>query len=168
MSTRTRNFWILTTFIALGFAMNNWFNFTPNQTSCLTSSSYTFHHDTDDEYGYSSYEERWEKCQKRKLQSRKRSTCSAVATPLLTKQAYPINKYEVKKAIGPAADGTQGYILMRVKVDENGQYVAHKIMVKGSDALTDACERHIDKLTFTPAYENGEAVQSWVSVSFDF
>ena len=168
MSTRKRNFWILTTFVALCFAVNNWFDFSSNSQSCSSSYAYSFHSDTDDDHAYSSYEERWEKCQKRKRKCKKRATCSSMATPLLTKQAYPTNKYEVKKAIGPAANGTQGYILMRVKVDESGNYVAHKIMVKGSDVLTDACERHIDKLTFTPAYENGEAVESWVSVSFDF
>lgn len=167
MSTRKRNFWILTTFVALGFAVNNWFD-ASNSQRCASSYTYTFHGDTGEEFGYSSYEERWEQCQKRKRKCQKRSTCSSMTKPLLTKQAYPINKYEVKKAIGPASDGTQGYILMRVKVDENGNYIAHKIMVKGSDALTDACEKHIDKLTFTPAYENGEAVESWVSVSFDF
>ncbi|MEM9933605.1 MAG: hypothetical protein AAF824_08330 [Bacteroidota bacterium] len=170
MSTRTRNFWILTTFVALGFAVNNWFNFPTQTSSCHHSYSYSFQDEAMEDLGYSSFEDSWTRHDKtRRATCNLRSTCNTNTSSQVRKQAFPINKYEVKKDIGnPLVDETGGYVLMRVKVNEQGEYVAHKIMVEGNKFLADACERHIDKLIFTPAYENGMPVESWVSVSFNF
>lgn len=84
----------------------------------------------------------------------------------------PINLDEVKSMIGYptfARDaGIEGRVIIRVLVDEMGQYMKHKVINQVHPALTEACEKQIVKLRFTPAIQGGTPIKFWINIPFNF
>lgn len=84
----------------------------------------------------------------------------------------PINMADIQKAIGYpqiARDaGIEGNVVVRVLVDELGNYSRHKVINQVHPILTKAVEEHVNKLRFTPAIQGGEPIKFWVNIPFSF
>ncbi|WNJ16703.1 energy transducer TonB [Pontibacter sp. G13] len=84
----------------------------------------------------------------------------------------PVNMDEIKQLVGYpqiARDaGIQGSVVVRVLVDKKGKYKRHKIINQVHPILAKAVEKHIDKLSFTPAIQGGKPIQFWVNIPFNF
>jgi TonB family protein len=84
----------------------------------------------------------------------------------------PTNMDEIRKLIGYPPEAVeqdlQGQVVVRVLVDEKGQYMKHKTIVKGHPLLAAAVEAQVDKLTFSPAIQEGKAIKFWVNIPFSF
>lgn len=91
---------------------------------------------------------------------------------LLDEQPVPVNMDVIADVIeypdSAWDNGISGKVLLRVLVDASGKYVRHKVLQTPHQWLTAEVERHIAKLQFTPAIQNGRAIATWVTVPFDF
>jgi protein TonB len=91
---------------------------------------------------------------------------------LVDQEARPINLNQVAGCIvypQAAKDaGITGRVVLRVMVSKKGKYVRHIVTKNPHPWLTDACERCISKLKFTPAIQNGKRIAMWVNVPFNF
>jgi len=67
-----------------------------------------------------------------------------------------------------AIQGEEGTVVFRVLVDKNGNYKQHAVINSDNPQFTASAEQQLRKLTFTPAYQNNEAVTSWVFVPVKF
>ncbi|MEM6765780.1 MAG: TonB family protein [Bacteroidota bacterium] len=84
----------------------------------------------------------------------------------------PINMSALQKEIGYPAPAVmaeiQGVVVVRILVDEKGQYVKHKTIQQVHPLLAKAVEKHIHKLSFTPAIQANRPIKFWVNVPFRF
>lgn len=64
--------------------------------------------------------------------------------------------------------GFKSLIAFRILVDKEGQYVRHQVINQAHPLLTKAVEKRIPDLRFTPAIQDGKAIQYWVNVPFRF
>lgn len=84
----------------------------------------------------------------------------------------PINIDDIKKLVGypeQARDnGIQGKVVLRILVDKNGHYLKHKVVSNPDLVLTEAVEKHIEKVRFQPAMKDGKPVKYWVNIPFHF
>lgn len=88
------------------------------------------------------------------------------------KEPVALNLAEVRKTIGyPQAaiqKNLEGTVVLRILVDDKGNYVKHKI-IRTTDALfTEAVETHAPSLRFTPALSGGKPMMFWVNIPFNF
>jgi len=79
---------------------------------------------------------------------------------------------EVKNIIGYpdiARDAhIQGQVVVRVLVDEKGNYRKHKMIKRVHPILAEAVENHIHKLKFSPAIQGNRPIKFWVNIPFRF
>jgi TonB family protein len=91
---------------------------------------------------------------------------------LLEKEPAPINMDELKGMIGypPIAKESeiQGKVIIRVQIDEKGNYVKHIVIKDPHPILTKAVESKIPNLRFFPGIQNGKPIKVWVTIPFDF
>lgn len=84
----------------------------------------------------------------------------------------PVNMDDIKKAIGYpqiARDaGIEGDVVIRVLVDEFGNYTKHKVIKQVHPILAKACSEKVGKLKFTPAVQGGKPIKFWVNIPFKF
>jgi protein TonB len=84
----------------------------------------------------------------------------------------PINMDEVQAAVGyptVARDADiEGVVVVRVLVDEYGNYRKHRIIKTAHPVLSEAVESKIKMLRFTPAIQGGKPIAFWVNVPFRF
>lgn len=84
----------------------------------------------------------------------------------------PLNMAEIQAEIGypeAAVDSNfQGQVIMRVLVDESGNYLKHKVVKGIHPLLSDAVAAQIVDLTFSPAMHGGKALKFWVNIPFNF
>lgn len=84
----------------------------------------------------------------------------------------PTNMGNIQKSIGYpqiAKDaGIQGNVVVRVLVDELGNYNKHRVINEVHPILTKAVEKHISRLKFTPAIQGGKPIKFWVNIPFAF
>lgn len=84
----------------------------------------------------------------------------------------PVNMADIQRAIGYpqiARDaGIEGNVVVRVLVDELGNYKRHKIINQVHPILAKAVEKEINKLKFTPAIQGGKPIPFWVNIPFNF
>ncbi|MEM6800331.1 MAG: TonB family protein [Bacteroidota bacterium] len=89
-----------------------------------------------------------------------------------SREPEPYNIHNVKMMIGypqiARDQGIQGTVLRRVLVSKDGTYIKHKLMNSSLKYLTEAVERHIDKLKFTPAVQDFKPIEFWVNIPFNF
>lgn len=87
-------------------------------------------------------------------------------------EPVPLNMQEVKRRIGypPVAKeaGIEGQVIIRILVDEQGNYIRHIIAKAGHPILQMAIEEHIKELRFTPAIQNGKPTKFWVNLPLNF
>ena len=84
----------------------------------------------------------------------------------------PLNMDRLVQEIGypqEAVDNNvSGTVVIRVLVNENGEYKQHKVLSEVHPVLCKAVEEHAPKLRFTPAILEGKTVKFWVNVPFNF
>ncbi len=95
-----------------------------------------------------------------------------MAYVVVEKEPQPINIDEIKKRIGhpPAAKeaGIQGKVIVRVLVGKNGKYERHIVIKSPHKILTEAVEKELPNLEFTPGIQAGKPIKVWVTIPFDF
>ena len=64
--------------------------------------------------------------------------------------------------------GIEGRVIIRVLVDEHGNYVRHRVISSVHPMLTKACAEHLAELQFTPAIQGGRPIKFWVNIPFMF
>ncbi|MCS6790092.1 MAG: energy transducer TonB [Bacteroidia bacterium] len=88
------------------------------------------------------------------------------------KEPQPVNMDDIKRRIGypPLAKeaGIQGKVIVRVLVGKNGKYEKHLILKSPHKVLTEAVERELPNLEFTPGIQAGKPIKVWVTIPFDF
>lgn len=88
------------------------------------------------------------------------------------KEPQPVNIDEIKKRIGypPLAKeaGIQGKVIVRVLVGKNGKYEKHIVLRSPHKLLTEAVEKELPNLEFTPGIQAGKPIKVWVTIPFDF
>ncbi len=91
---------------------------------------------------------------------------------LLEKEPAPLNLNELKRLIGyPRAAmeaEIEGKVILRVLVDERGQYVKHLVIKDAHPYLTNAVTSKISAIRFTPGIQKGKPIKVWVTIPFDF
>lgn len=88
------------------------------------------------------------------------------------KEPKVINMDVVRKKVGyptlAQQAGIQGKVVVRVLVDENGNYRRHKVVMRNHPILCKEVEKHIHELSFLPARRDGKPIQFWVNIPFNF
>lgn len=64
--------------------------------------------------------------------------------------------------------GIDGTVVARVLVDENGQYLRHRIISRTNCGLSHRCDRHLAQLEFIPAVRDHRPVPAWTNVELNF
>lgn len=85
----------------------------------------------------------------------------------------PINMDSVVQVIGyprkAVRKNIQGQVIVRIMVDESGQYLKHQIIRPVHPILDEAIEAELPSLRFTPAIDaDGQAIKFWVNIPFNF
>ncbi|MFN0202986.1 MAG: energy transducer TonB [Bacteroidia bacterium] len=87
-------------------------------------------------------------------------------------QPQALNMKEITDAIGyPQAakdKRTQGTVIVRLLVDEYGNYNKHHVVKETDPVLLAEVEKHLYKLKFRPATNGGKAIPFWVNLPFSF
>jgi len=88
------------------------------------------------------------------------------------REPRPTNMDEVRRSIGyPAAakkEGIEGKVMVRVLIDEKGNYMRHVVIREGNPVLLEAVEKGIVDLKFEPAILAGHPVKAWTTIPFNF
>ncbi|MCS7297218.1 MAG: TonB family protein [Bacteroidia bacterium] len=88
------------------------------------------------------------------------------------KEPQPVNMDEIKKRIGypPLAKeaGIQGKVIVRVLVGKTGKYERHIVLKSPHKLLSEAVEKELPFLEFTPGIQAGKPIKVWVTIPFDF
>lgn len=91
---------------------------------------------------------------------------------VLEKDPQCLNCEEIRKRIGypPLAKeaGIQGKVIVRLLIDQNGQYRRHIVLRSPHKLLTEAVERELPSLEFSPGIQAERPVSVWVTLAFDF
>jgi len=84
----------------------------------------------------------------------------------------PVNLQDIQKLVGyptiAQQSNIEGKVLMRILVDKQGRYQKHIVSNSAHPILTEAIEKHISKLMFTPAIQGNRPIKFWVNVPFSF
>jgi hypothetical protein len=84
----------------------------------------------------------------------------------------PINYQQVKGWIGypetAYKSGIQGDVILRILVDERGEYQRHEVVDSFHPLLRIPCEVFTQLMVFKPAMIDGEAVACWAEVAYHF
>ena len=88
-------------------------------------------------------------------------------------EPQPINLEEVRSLLNyPSAleeEQVEGTVVVRVLVDEKGDYMQHRIIASPHPLFSKMVNRHIRKLIFTPAVDmNRNEIKFWISVPIYF
>lgn len=88
------------------------------------------------------------------------------------KEPQPLNYEEVRKRIGypllAKEAGIRGKVIVRVLVSKDGKYEKHIVLRSPHKMLTEAVERELPNLEFSPGIQAGKPVKVWVTTVFDF
>lgn len=90
----------------------------------------------------------------------------------LDKEAKPTNLKsitdKIQYPVSLASEGEEGTVLLRVLVDEEGNYRKHQVVSSSNPEFTASAEKNLEDLEFTPAKLHGKAVTSWVFIPVKF
>ncbi|MCS7189490.1 MAG: energy transducer TonB [Bacteroidia bacterium] len=94
------------------------------------------------------------------------------AQPNVTEEPQPLNLEEIKSLIQypPLAKeaGIQGKVVVRILVDEEGKYLRHLVINSPHKFLTEAVEKELPNIRFSPARLDTIPVKYWVTIPFNF
>lgn len=83
-----------------------------------------------------------------------------------------VNLDEIQRAIkfpeAAVISGTHGKVIIRILVDEHGKYKKHKITKSSHPLLSQAVEKELQRLVFSPAIQASRPVSCWVNIPFVF
>lgn len=83
-----------------------------------------------------------------------------------------LNYEEVREFVGYPEEarnaGIQGKVVLRVLVDEKGNYMRHEVVDSFHPLLRIPCEVFVPFMRFRPALRQGDLVSCWVTVPFEF
>ncbi|MFK7923928.1 MAG: energy transducer TonB [Bacteroidia bacterium] len=175
MSANTRNFWILLTTFAFTFSAAQWLG-------SFRSHKTTQHRIVEVEYQSS--------CKKRKKRKKKdctkrvevRKNCklhlSDTRTPSINdiifvdREPKAVNLDFIRRKANHAMPthlaNKDGLVIVRVLVDEFGDYRDHKVIQRSHPVMSDQVEKYIKSLEFLPARRDGKAVPFWINIPFRF
>lgn len=89
---------------------------------------------------------------------------------ILPEEPQPLNMPEIIQLIQyPSVlleAGVSGYVVVRMLVGKEGQYLKHKVINTPHPILTGEVEKHLPKLRFTPAYQGHKPIKYWVNIPF--
>lgn len=92
--------------------------------------------------------------------------------PILITSRNPINLVEVQMDIGypkVARDaGIEGEVIVRILVDEKGNYKNHEVLKSSHPILEKAVTEQINQLKFEPVIVKGKGVEYYSDVPFSF
>ncbi|MDX2246397.1 MAG: energy transducer TonB [Bacteroidia bacterium] len=84
----------------------------------------------------------------------------------------PKNLAQVKSLIqypeSARDNGIQGELPVRVLIDKKGRIVSHEYMTENARFFREAVDPHIYKLRFESATYQGQAMNAWVTIWFEF
>jgi outer membrane biosynthesis protein TonB len=148
MPAKRRNFWILLSVLAVILAGTRWLDYKQRScaSSCGMSSSFT-----------------------------EQSVLPHIDAPTaVDREPIVRNMAAVKRGIlysypcTVRRAGVEGTVVARVLVDENGQYLRHRIISRTNCGLAHRCDRFFSELEFVPAVRNHQTVPAWTNVEFHF
>ncbi|MCS6894637.1 MAG: TonB family protein [Bacteroidia bacterium] len=91
---------------------------------------------------------------------------------VVEKEPSPVNMDDIKKRIvyPPLAKeaNIQGKVIVRVLVSKDGKYERHIVLRSPHKLLTEAVEKELPNLQFTPGIQAGKPIKVWVTIPFDF
>lgn len=171
MSAGKRNLWIILTLTALGLAIHVWFGTTRYSCSTSSSCSYTTTVKGQQEgkqlYANRTYPQS-SSTSKRKYQCKSKfPTSEAPYVDEFVKvdqQPQPKNLVNFKKEIHDL--GHAGKAIIRILVDEQGNYLKHKVLKGEDSSYSRAIENRLGALQFRPAIRNHQPVKCWVNIIF--
>ncbi|MCB0837046.1 MAG: energy transducer TonB [Bacteroidetes bacterium] len=83
-----------------------------------------------------------------------------------------INRDEIEDLIGYPSlawnAGIEGKVVLKILVDKNGYYLKHEVKESFHPLLRIPCENYVQFLAFSPARKNGNTVNCWLEVPFEF
>ena len=62
----------------------------------------------------------------------------------------------------------EGKIILRILIDEKGNYVRHIVAKSTNWRVLKEVEKHVKELRFTPAYQHNKPIKFWLNVPFNF
>lgn len=87
-------------------------------------------------------------------------------------EPLPVNLTDIIKEVGYPEEAVnqsiQGDVVVRILIDEQGNYIKHSFIKEVHPSLTAAVEAHISELTFTPALQGGKPIKYWTNIRFPF
>lgn len=90
----------------------------------------------------------------------------------VSEEPKAVNLNDISRLIGYPSTaqqvGISGTVVVRVLVDNRGNYQKHKVINSNHPILTSAVEKHVDKLKFTPAIQGNKPIAFWVNIPFNF
>ena len=91
---------------------------------------------------------------------------------VVEQEPQALNMRDIKMAIGypqTARDtGIEGNVVVRILVNEDGEYVRHVVLNGVHPVLEEAVSAQLPDLAFSPAIQEGEPVKFWVNIPFAF
>jgi TonB family protein len=91
---------------------------------------------------------------------------------VVSEEPQALNIEEVRRQIGypdiAREAGIEGMVVVRVLVDEQGNYMKHVMLKKAHPILAQSVERFLPYLKFTPAIQGNRPIKFWVSIPFRF
>ncbi len=83
-----------------------------------------------------------------------------------------LNMRDIKIRIGYPQEareaGIEGNVVVRILVDQEGNYMRHIVLNEAHPSLQEAVERELPVLQFNPAVMDGKPVAFWVNIPFSF
>ncbi|MDX2246324.1 MAG: energy transducer TonB [Bacteroidia bacterium] len=165
MPERRRRFWIMLTVIAIVFSTARWLESKNND-----HSRKNYRHEFSDHSRKKSCNAR---AQKRHCQVKDSHRTPAIDDFVFVhKEPVAINYTEVRDNMvyssAAREAGMEGSVIVRVLVDEHGNYQNHKIISQTHPFLGRNCDSYVNNLYFTPAVRDGKPVKFWVNIPFHF
>jgi TonB family protein len=84
----------------------------------------------------------------------------------------PLNLQKIVNKMGYPEEARkqkiEGQVIVRVMLDEEGNYQKHLILREGHPLLAKAVEEHISMIKFSPAIQDNKPVQFWMNIPFNF
>jgi outer membrane biosynthesis protein TonB len=90
------------------------------------------------------------------IQQAKPTNLAEVLALIQWPQQYPAN-YE-------AGHVSCGWTVVRIQVNEQGEYLRHVLVSSDDPAIADSVRKHLHLLRFAPALEGQKAVESWLEL----
>lgn len=83
-------------------------------------------------------------------------------------QALNLTEIQKKLTYPSSAGEVEGSVVMRVSVNEEGNYISHIVLKEVHPLFVTEVEKYIKEIRFTPVVQNGKAIKYSINVPFYF